>query len=106
MRYLVAGLTCFFLMATGALAHEKSHDHHQVPTLNKSNTIIKLEEDKITITFGPIDLPAGHEGDLAASMPKHFFKMPELRYMTGYKSIPWNTVHFPRNTSTTCCYLI
>ena len=53
MHYVIAGLSCFFLMATGALAHEKSHDHHQVPTLNKANTVVKLDEDKVTITFGP-----------------------------------------------------
>ena len=89
MRHIIfiIGLACLILSTTLVLAHEKSHQQHQqVPTLKKSTTTVSLEEDKVTITFGPIDLPAGHEGDLAASMPKHFFKMPELRYMTGYKA--------------------
>jgi len=77
MRHLIFGLACLFLTTTVALAHEKSHQHQQVPTLDKTQT---------TVTIGPIDLPAGHEGDLAASMPRHFFNMPELRYMTGYKA--------------------
>jgi len=86
MRHLIFGLACLFLTTTVALAHEKSHQHQQVPTLDKTQTTVTIEEDKVTITFGPIDLPAGHEGDLAASMPRHFFNMPELRYMTGYKA--------------------
>ncbi|MFB3136682.1 MAG: hypothetical protein ACE1ZJ_02100, partial [Nitrospirales bacterium] len=86
MHHLIFGLACLFLTTTVALAHEKSHQHQQVPTLDKTQTTVTIEEDKVTITFGPIDLPAGHEGDLAASMPRHFFNMPELRYMTGYKA--------------------
>jgi len=86
MRHLIFGLTCLLLTTPVALAHEKNHEHPKVPTLKKANTIVSMEDDKVTITFGPIDLPAGHEGDLAASMPRHFFNMPELRYMTGYKA--------------------
>jgi len=70
-----------------AFAHDpKSHRSHKVPTLNKPMTSVTLEPEAITITFGPIDLPAPHSGDLAASMPKHFFTIPEDRYMTGYKT--------------------
>ena len=70
-----------------AFAHEpEAHSKHKVPTLNKPMTSVTLNPDSITITFGPIDLPAGHSGDLAASMPKHFFNLPEDRYMTGYKT--------------------
>ena len=32
------------------------------------------------------DLPAAHEGDLAASMPKHSFQLPKDMYMVGYKT--------------------
>ncbi len=82
-------LTLFFslLMVSPAFAHDpNSHSSHKIPTLNKPLTTVTLEPDSITITFGPIDLPVGHSGDLAASMPKHFFNLPEDRYMTGYKT--------------------
>ena len=70
-----------------AFAHEPdAHSKHKVPTLNKPMTSVTVNPDSITITFGPIDLPVGHSGDLAASMPKHFFTLPEDRYMTGYKT--------------------
>ncbi|HSE59153.1 MAG TPA: hypothetical protein VLA99_10675 [Nitrospiraceae bacterium] len=36
--------------------------------------------------FGPIDLPTGHDGDLAASLPKHVFQLPRDMYLTGYKA--------------------
>lgn len=32
------------------------------------------------------DLPAAHEGDLAASMLKHSFQLPNDMYMVGYKT--------------------
>ncbi len=84
---IVLALSLGFLTAPVAFAHDKeSHGSHKIPTLNKPMTSVTLEPDKITITFGPIDLPVGHSGDLAASMPKHFFKIPEDRYMTGYKT--------------------
>lgn len=72
------------------LAHEpSSHDSPgvpKIPALKPSLTTVALEPESIIITFGPIDLPVPHGGDLAASMPKHLFHLPEDRYMTGYKT--------------------
>ncbi len=63
------------------------HDHHAVPTLkNQTTTVVSIKNNTVTLTFGPIDLPSGHEGDLAASMPKHIFQLPKDMYMIGYKS--------------------
>ena len=60
---------------------------HSVPTLKKqAKTMVTTKGNAITVTFGPIDLPTGHDGDLAASMPKHIFQLPEDRYLVGYKS--------------------
>jgi hypothetical protein len=47
---------------------------------------VTFEANTVTLTFGPIDLPAGHDGDLAASMPKHNFQLPKDMYMVGYKT--------------------
>ncbi len=75
------------LTATMAMAHEEpSHQSPKIPTLNKPLTSVTYQPQSVTITFGPIDLPVHHSGDLAASMPKHFFNLPEDRYMTGYKT--------------------
>jgi hypothetical protein len=38
------------------------------------------------LTFGPVDLPSSHDGELAASMPKHNFQLPKDVYVVGYKS--------------------
>ena len=63
------------------------HDHHAVPTLtNQTTTTVTMRDNTVTLTFGPIDLPAGHDGDLAASMPKHAFQLPNDMYMIGYKT--------------------
>ena len=54
-----------------------NHDHHAVPTLQgQTTTAVTVQGNTVTLTFGPIDLPAAHEGDLAASMPKHIFELP------------------------------
>ena len=63
------------------------HDHHAVPTLkNQTTTTVTVKDDTITLTFGPIDLPTSHDGELAASMPKHNFQLPKDVYVVGYKS--------------------
>ncbi len=86
-RIGLLALVLFCITAPLAFPHDpESHVSHKVPTLNKPMTSVTLEPNAISITFGPIDLPAGHSGDLAASMPKHFFNLPEDRYMTGYKT--------------------
>lgn len=65
----------------------ESHDHHAIPTMPpKTATHVDITQETVTLTFGPIDLPSGHDGDLAASMPKHIFQLPEDTYMIGYKS--------------------
>ncbi len=74
------------LWTTPVLA-DGGHSHHAVPTLkNQTTTVVTIKDNTVTLTFGPIDLPSSHEGDLAASMPKHVFQLPKDMYMTGYKS--------------------
>jgi hypothetical protein len=84
MFVLLAVLLCLWsapVMADGG------HDHHAVPTLkNQTTTVVTITDNAVTLTFGPIDLPSGHEGDLAASMPKHVFQLPKDMYMVGFKS--------------------
>ena len=64
-----------------------THQHHAVPTLEpQAATSVTIEGNRIVLTFGPIDLPAGHDGDLAASMPHHTFQVPNDMYLVGYKS--------------------
>lgn len=49
-------------------------------------TRLSITEETITLTFGPVDLPTAHVGELAASLPRHIFQLPEDRYLIGYKS--------------------
>ena len=84
MRYLV--LTTLMIFVLVGICHADGGHHHKIPTLKKGKTTVTYEPNKITITFGPLDLPVGHSGDLAASMPKHFFQVPEDQYLTGFKS--------------------
>lgn len=86
MRQVLLTLLAGICLVTPALA-DGGHDHHAVPTLkNQTTTTVTSQGDVVTLTFGPIDLPASHDGDLAASMPKHSFQLPKDRYMIGYKT--------------------
>jgi hypothetical protein len=82
---VAAGLvTTTPVLASGGHDH---HDQHAIPTLNSQvTTKVAIEDNQVTLTFGPIDLPSGHDGDLAASMPKHVFQLPKDMYLVGYRS--------------------
>ena len=81
-------LLCLLTLCIGSSVFASDgHDHHDVPTLkNQTTTTVTIQDNVVTLTFGPIDLPAGHDGDLAASMPKHNFQLPKDMYMVGYKT--------------------
>ncbi|MEK6525605.1 MAG: hypothetical protein AABZ22_01905 [Nitrospirota bacterium] len=84
-RFLAA--TLVILGWTGVALAAGNHDHHAVPTLkNQTTTSVTITDTTVTLTFGPIDLPSPHDGDLAASMPKHMFQLPKDMYLIGYKS--------------------
>ncbi|MEK7267840.1 MAG: hypothetical protein AAB093_00395 [Nitrospirota bacterium] len=84
-RFLAA--TLVILGWTGVALAAGNHDHHAVPTLkNQTTTSVTIKDTTVTLTFGPIDLPSPHDGDLAASMPKHMFQLPKDMYLIGYKS--------------------
>jgi hypothetical protein len=53
---------------------------------NQTTTVVTIKDNTVTLTFGPIDLPSGHDGELAASMPKHVFQLPRDMYLVGYQS--------------------
>ena len=57
------------------------HAHHAIPTMpSLGQTTLTIDDQTVTLTFGPIDLPTGHDGDLASSMPKKVFQLPEDTY--------------------------
>lgn len=63
------------------------HDHQKVPQLaGRTTTSVSFESNRVTVTFGPVDLPSGHDGELAASLPKHIFTVPDDMIMTGFHS--------------------
>jgi hypothetical protein len=80
----------FLIMAvlfTASMALAVENHDHAVPTLqNQTTTRITIKDNTVTLTFGPIDLPSAHDGDLAASMPKHIFQLPKDMYLVGYRS--------------------
>lgn len=85
-KFLVILITA--MMASSAYA-DGGHNHQTVPTLKKQKveSTIVYGENTATLTFGPIDLPAGHdEGDMGDSMPRFYFQLPEDKYLIGFKS--------------------
>lgn len=86
MKTLITTLLVTFGLASFAYA-SGDHDHYAIPTMpSRAATHITIENNTVALTFGPVDLPTSHDGDLAASMPKHIFQLPKDMYMTGYKS--------------------
>ena len=80
-------LFVFTIFLSSSAFADGGHDHHAIPTLkNQVTTVVTIKDNTVTLTFGPTDLPSPHEGDLAASMPKHIFQLPKDMYMIGYKS--------------------
>lgn len=78
--------TLLMLACAGPSNASGNHDH-AVPTLKgQAKTEVTIDGNRVTLTFGPIDLPSGHDGDLAASMPKHVFQLPKDMHLVGYKS--------------------
>jgi hypothetical protein len=79
--------TLLALLCTNSVFAADHHQDHAVPALiNQTTTSVNIEGNRVTLTFGPIDLPSAHEGDLAASMPKHNFQLPKDMYLVGYKA--------------------
>jgi hypothetical protein len=81
-------LTILLLLGLASPVYaDGGHDHHAIPTMpSMGDTKLTIEDQMVTLTFGPVDLPTGHDGDLASSMPKKVFQLPEDTYMIGYKS--------------------
>jgi hypothetical protein len=62
------------LVLTGIALAGGTHSTHEVPQLlAQPNTTVTYEGNRVTVTFGPVDLPSGPDGELAASLPKHEF---------------------------------
>ncbi|HXV69054.1 MAG TPA: hypothetical protein VD738_09030 [Nitrospira sp.] len=85
-RYFVLLTAAFLFMGTSAYA-DGGHDHHAVPTLkNQAPTTVTYKDNTVTLTFGPLDLPTSHDGDMGDSMPRHHFQLPKDMYLIGFKS--------------------
>jgi hypothetical protein len=75
------------LVLTGTARAGGTHSAHEVPQLlAQPKTTVTYEGNRVTVTFGPVDLPSGHDGELAASLLKHVFGLPEDMTMVGYQS--------------------
>lgn len=87
MKRIACILVIALLVAVGTAFAGGDHGHHAVPMLkNQGKTTVAVEGNTVTLTFGPIDLPVEHAGELAASMPIHYFSLPKDMYLTRFKS--------------------
>lgn len=81
------GACVLALVLTGTALAGGTHRAHEVPQLSgQATTTVTYESNRVTVTFGPVDLPSGHDGDLAASLPKHIFTLPDDMAMVGFRS--------------------
>src|SRR2546422_3900974 len=79
-------LSVLFFVAPPVFAESNSHGHAPAALQPKGTTAVTLQGDALVLTFGPIDLPAGHSGNLASSLPIHSFKAPKDMTVTGFRS--------------------
>src|SRR3989442_10209846 len=62
-------LSVLFFVAPPVFAESNSHGHAPAALQPKGTTAVTLQGDALVLTFGPIDLPARHSGNLASSLP-------------------------------------
>ena len=75
------------LLVSGPAFADGAHSDHPVPQLvGQMATTVTHQGNTVTVTFGPVDLPSAHDGELAASIPKHVFALPEDMALVGYRS--------------------
>src|SRR5215207_3363919 len=86
MRRIAVLLCLVVLIPSSALSDSGGHGEHAAQASTKEATKVTLDQNAWTLTFGPIDLPAGHSGELASSLPLHFFKAPKDLVVTGFRS--------------------
>lgn len=86
MRSVLAVTAIIVCMNEPAFA-DGLHGDHQIPQLaGQPTTTVTYQGNAVTVTFGPVDLPSAHDGELAASLPKHVFSLPEDMTMVGFRS--------------------
>ncbi len=75
------------LVLTSPAFADGTHSEQGIPQLvNQTTTTVTYQGNTVTVTFGPVDLPSAHDGELAASLPKHIFSLPEEMTMVGFRS--------------------
>jgi hypothetical protein len=85
MRHVL--LMCVLLLGgTQASADSGHHSGHIATPTTQAGTQVSVEGNQLILTFGPLDLPVGHSGELASSLPLHFFKAPKDLVVTGFRS--------------------
>ena len=83
----VLAVIAFVMLVSGPAFADGTHRDHEVPQLvGQTTTTVTYQGNTVTVTFGPVDLPSAHDGELAASLPKHLFALPEDMMMVGYRS--------------------
>ncbi|MGH7230971.1 MAG: hypothetical protein ACREJU_06365, partial [Nitrospiraceae bacterium] len=63
-----------------------TNEHHTPVLLHQTQTAVQFDDRSMAITFGPVDLPVAHQGDLAASLPKHIFELPHDVVFIGFQA--------------------
>jgi hypothetical protein len=74
------------LLVTSPAFAAGTHSGQGIPQLVDQTTTVTYQGNSVTVTFGPVDLPSAHDGELAASLPKHIFSLPEDMTMVGFRS--------------------
>jgi len=83
----LSGLLAAFVLAGPAFADPDHRHTAAVPTLaTQGKTTVSIQGNTVTLTIGPVDLPVEHAGELAASVPIYYFRLPRDMYMTSFKS--------------------
>jgi hypothetical protein len=86
MAHLMMALMITAILTGTALAEGTHAGHGAPPRSDQVGTTVTYQDNRVTVTFGPVDLPSAHDGELAASIPKHVFEMPEDMVLVGFQS--------------------
>lgn len=83
---IIIGFVLALILARAASAGDTQHTHGVPQLREQAQTTVTYQENTVTVTFGPVDLPSAHDGELASSLPKHVFELPDDMTMVGFRS--------------------
>jgi len=91
-KHLALTVSLLALVGAGIYFWDDGHQDNAQTSKNHGKTMVTIEDQTVTVRFGPIDLPSSYNEKFGPADQKianklgHFFELPEDMYLVGYKA--------------------